>query len=61
MFKWHTLSIDPEYIFQGLVDLNKEITKLESKEKRLNEQLEKLLSSMKIPDYETKVSKNYYC
>ena len=37
--------------------MNKEITKLENKEKRLNAQLEKLVSSMKVPDYETKVDK----
>lgn len=47
------------YDLQGLIDLNKEIAKLENKEKRLDAQLEKLLSSMKVPDYETKVGGNY--
>ncbi|CAB3983281.1 Valine--tRNA ligase [Paramuricea clavata] len=45
-------------MLKGLIDLNKEITKLESKEKRLNAQLEKLLGSMKVPDYETKIPEN---
>ena len=42
-------------LFKGLVDLKKEIGKLEKKEEGLNNQLEKLLNSIKIDDYKTKV------
>lgn len=40
---------------QGLVDVAKEMTKLESKKEKLNGQLAKLREAMEIPDYETKV------
>ena len=42
-------------IFQGLVDVAKEMTKLEGKKEKLNGQLAKLREAMEIPDYETKV------
>lgn len=41
--------------FQGLVDVAKEITKLESKKEKLNGQLGKLREAMEIADYVTKV------
>ena len=40
---------------QGLVDVAKEMSKLESKKEKLNGQLAKLREAMEIPDYETKV------
>ena len=42
-------------IIQGLVDVAKEMTKLEGKKEKLNGQLAKLREAMEIPDYETKV------
>ena len=42
-------------IIQGLVDVVKEMTKLEGKKEKLNGQLAKLREAMEIPDYETKV------
>ena len=42
-------------IFQGLVDVAKEMTKLEGKKEKLNGQLANLREAMEIPDYETKV------
>lgn len=42
-------------IIQGLVDVAKEMTKLEGKKVKLNGQLAKLREAMEIPDYETKV------
>ena len=47
-------------LLQGLIDLNKEITKLENKKKRLVDQLDKLHNSIKVPDYETKVRTCYF-
>lgn len=41
--------------FQGLVDVAKEITKLESKKEKLNGQLGKLREAMEMADYVTKV------
>ncbi len=41
--------------FQGLVDVAKEITKLESKKEKLNGQLGKLREAMETADYVTKV------
>ena len=42
-------------IIQGLVDVAKEMAKLEGKKEKLNGQLAKLREAMEIPDYETKV------
>ena len=42
-------------IIQGLVDVAKEMTKLEGKKEKLYGQLAKLREAMEIPDYETKV------
>ena len=42
-------------VIQGLVDVAKEMTKLEGKKEKLNGQLAKLREAMEIPDYETKV------
>lgn len=51
--------------FQGLVDVAKEITKLEGKKEKLNGQLGKLREAMEISDYVTKVQhfqrKNFIC
>jgi len=51
--------------FQGLVDVSKEITKLESKKEKLNGQLGKLREAMEMADYVTKVRhfqrKNFVC
>ena len=41
--------------FQGLVDVAKEVTKLEGKKEKLNGQLGKLREAMEIADYVTKV------
>ena len=41
--------------FQGLVDVAKEITKLQSKKEKLNGQLGKLREAMETADYVTKV------
>lgn len=41
--------------FQGVVDVAKEITKLEGKQEKLNGQLGKLREAMEIADYATKV------
>lgn len=40
---------------QGLIDVNKEISKLEGKKEKLNVQLTKLQESMAKSDYEIKV------
>ena len=40
---------------QGLIDINKEISKLEGKKEKLNSQLTKLEESMAKSDYEIKV------
>ena len=51
--------------FQGLVDVAKEIIKLEGKKEKLNGQLGKLREAMEIANYVTKVQhfqrKNFIC
>ncbi|XP_036371216.1 valine--tRNA ligase isoform X1 [Octopus sinensis] len=42
-------------MLKGLIDINKEISKLEGKKEKLNSQLNKLNESIQKPDYETKV------
>lgn len=41
--------------FQGVVDVAKEITKLDGKKEKLNSQLVKLREAMEVEDYTTKV------
>ena len=41
--------------FQGLVDVAKEITKLDGKKEKLNSQLAKLREAIEAPGYATKV------
>jgi len=38
-----------------VIDIPKEIAKLESKKESLNQKLQKLIESTQIPEYETKV------
>lgn len=45
-------------LLKGLVDVAKEITKLDAKKEKLNGQLAKLKEAMEIPDYTTKVPEN---
>jgi len=45
-------------LLKGVVDVAKEITKLESKKEKLNGQLGKLREAMEIADYVTKVPEN---
>lgn len=42
-------------VYQGLVDIDKELAKLQSKREKLISQLEKLRKETQIPDYESKV------
>ena len=42
-------------LFQGLVHIGKEISKLEEKQAKTNSQLSKVMEAMKIEDYENKV------
>ena len=41
--------------FKGLVDIGKEISKLDNKLEKTEAQLSKLMEAMKIEDYEKKV------
>ena len=43
------------FLFQGLIDIEKEITKLEGKKDKLFSQLSRLREATEIPDYESKV------
>jgi uncharacterized protein (UPF0335 family) len=43
-----------------MVDIAKEINKLENKKGTLNQQIQKLFEATQVPEYETKVCKCFY-
>ena len=45
-------------LLQGLIDIEKELSKLEGKKDKLGGQLTRLQEATKVPDYETKVFTN---
>ena len=53
-------SCEVHLLLRGLVDVEKEVSKIEEKIGKLDDQLEKLMKSMSIKDYEDKVCESVH-